>query len=127
MSQEPQVWALRLTARACADIAAARAFVLETAGRKIADEWEQGLEDAIMSLATLPERNAIAPESAMFPPPPLRDIVYRRRPRGPGHRILYRLYNDPNEAPTVRIVAVWHGARAPLTPEESRRIESGEE
>ena len=121
---EARVWTLRLTVSARDEIRTARQRMAEDASEAVADRWQEGLESAIATLATFPERGAPAQEAVLFGLPLVRQHVYRRTRRGPAYRILYRLHESPEDPPTVVILAVRHGARAPMTQEEAQQIES---
>lgn len=68
--------------------------------------WFLALEEAIASLATLPERCPPAPENTTFHFE-VRQLLYGRRPN--VYRILYTIEGD-----TVYILHIRHGRRKPL-------------
>ncbi len=76
--------------------------------------WLAGLEAAVQSLATLPERCPLAPESAVFHEE-IRQLIYGRRTG--RYRVLFTVLGG-----TVRILHVRHGARLPLgmTPDDGQ-------
>ncbi len=69
--------------------------------------WFQGLEDAIGSLATFPERCRLAPENAEFPFE-VRHLLYGRKPH--VYRVLFTI-----EADAVFVLHVRHGRRQPVS------------
>jgi plasmid stabilization system protein ParE len=69
--------------------------------------WFEGLEEAIATLADMPERCPFAPENARVPFE-VRQLLYGRRPN--VYRILFTI-----EGGTVYILHILHGRRRPLT------------
>ena len=69
--------------------------------------WFEGLEKAIASLATFPERCPLAPENEAFPFE-TRHLLYGRRPH--IYRVIFKVEGD-----TVYILHIWHGRRQPVT------------
>jgi plasmid stabilization system protein ParE len=69
--------------------------------------WFLGLDKAINSLADMPERCALAPESARTPFE-VRHLLYGRKPN--RYRILFTFRGN-----TVYILHVCHGRRKPYT------------
>jgi plasmid stabilization system protein ParE len=69
--------------------------------------WFLALDDAIASLATLPERCPLAPETERFPFE-VRQLLYGRKPH--AYRILFTIEGD-----TVKILHIRHGRRRPLS------------
>ena len=68
--------------------------------------WLAGLEAAIQSLATVPERSSLAPESEVFNEQ-IRQLIYGRRTG--RYRVLFTVMGG-----RVRVLHVRHGARLPL-------------
>jgi len=130
MSEEPseadQVWSLRLTQRARTDIETAYVSLSERISVNFADTWQEGLEEAIASLSRLPERCLAAPEADYFPPPLVRQLLYRRAKSKLIYRVLFRLHEDANDAPFVRLIAVRHSGQAPINEEEAKQIREAE-
>lgn len=77
-----------------------------------AARWYAGLEKAIATLSTLPERHAIATEISSQLGITVRQMVYGRR-RG-VFRVLFSI-----QAETVYLHYVRHSARGPVEPIES--------
>jgi plasmid stabilization system protein ParE len=98
----------------------------QTAGEVIADTWQEGLENAVASLAQLPGRCPVAQEAALFGLPPIRQLLYRRTRTGPAYRVLFRMHEEPDEMPFVRVIAVRHGAQAPMTEDDASSIQNEE-
>ncbi len=75
--------------------------------RDAADQWFNGLFDAVDSLENMPKRCAIAPETAIVGKE-IRVLIYRK-----NYRILFALEKD-----IVRIYHIHHTARDILTADE---------
>jgi hypothetical protein len=65
--------------------------------------WFLAMEDAISSLANLPERCPLAPENTQFPFE-VRQLLYGRKPH--LYRILFTIGDD-----TVNVLHIRHGRR----------------
>lgn len=122
--EAPRRYALRISARARDDIEAAATRFVELSGAQVANEWKDGLYEAIASLATTPRRQ-VAPENNRFRQE-VRQLVYRRRPGAPAYRVLFTIREPEDDAPYVRILHVRHGARRPITRAEAHAIEAEE-
>lgn len=72
--------------------------------------WFEGLERAIASLATMPERCPLAPENAEFPFE-VRHLLYGRKPH--AYRVVFTIL----EGDTVYVLHIWHGRRRHIKPE----------
>jgi plasmid stabilization system protein ParE len=74
-----------------------------------AEPWQDGLENAVMSLTSLPKRCPLASEQDAF------DVEVRQLLYG-KYRLLFTLVDTDNdgEPDTVRILHVRHGAQRPL-------------
>ncbi len=72
----------------------------------IADEWYNGLVDAILSIENFPNRCPLAPESEDIGRE-IRQLLYRR------HRILFSVTGD-----VVQVFRIRHTARDRLSPDE---------
>ena len=113
--ETPRVYAVRLAPGVAAWITAQGRRIAGEADPPAADAWEQGLLDAIASLATFPERCAVAAEDALFPSGTLRLLLYRRTRRGAAWRVLFTVREaDADDPPTVRVHLIRHAAQAPL-------------
>ena len=99
-----------LTTRARADVDETAAFIRLMAPEAAA-RWVAGIMQAIFTLSEMPERCAVAPEAALFGRE-LRQLLYGKPPG--IHRIIFCI--EPGPDPTVKVVAVRHGARQPLGP-----------
>ena len=73
-------------------------------------KWFNGLERAVLSLAQLPKRCPVAPES-INPDQPVRVRIYGRKPH------VYRVTVD-DTAEAVRVVHIRHRARTAPVPDE---------
>lgn len=114
--------ALRFSRRALADIDAAHARFVEMVDQEVADDWKDGLLDAIARLATTPGRQII-PEARRFQQE-VRQIIYRRSGSRVAYRVLFTVQASSPDGPIVHIVTVRHGAARPITRAEARAIKS---
>ena len=95
-----------VTARARADAVEAFRWLVERSP-DAASRWYLGLEKAIASLATMPERHPVAEEESDQLGFTLRQMLYGRR-RG-IYRILFSIEQD-----TVTLHYVRHSAQGPI-------------
>lgn len=119
----PPNYALRFSSRALADIDEAYLRFAELASQSVADDWKDGLFDAVARLATVPGRQ-IVPEATRFRQE-VRQIIYRRPGSRVAYRVLFIAQEEGPDGPVVNIVTVRHGAARPITRAEARDIESG--
>jgi plasmid stabilization system protein ParE len=105
----------RFAPRALAEANEAHEWIAEQSPQRAA-KWYQGLFQRIETLATHPERCPVAPEGRASGEQ-VRQLLYGRR--GGAYRILFVIRDD-----VIRIVAVRHGARQPLTAEQLRDAEN---
>ncbi len=118
----PSIYALRFSRRALSDIDVAYARFAQLVGQSVADDWKDGLFDAVAGLATTPGRQIIA-EIARFQQE-VRQILYRRSGSRVAYRILFTVKISDLDGPIVNIVTVRHGAARPITRSEAKAIES---
>ena len=122
MSEDGTTYAIRFRRRALTDIQEAMVRLSEVVNPDHAIAWYSGLQDTLATLATLPERCPIAGEKRFF-----RDEVrvhpYRYSPGGATYRIFFTIVEADEDAPSVYILHVRHGARKPMTRAEARKIE----
>lgn len=78
---------------------------------EVANQWLHGFQDAIGSLATNPDRCAIAHESVHLPYE-LRELLYGSG-RRKTHRAIFRIVGD-----RVVIMAIRHVAQRDFTPDD---------
>ena len=91
---------VELTNRAQRDLAAIYEYIqAETSDQ--ASRWFNGLEAAIFSLASQPERGVCTAENSA-----LRQLLYGNRPH--VYRVIYRI---SKRAGTVQVLHIRHGAR----------------
>ncbi len=114
-------WAIRLTARAHADIEAAWQHFAFAAGEGIADLWREGLERALATLAVFPARLPVASEHDFFPEI-VRALLYRRTPTGPAYRVLFVQRDSMQDGPIVGVLRVRPASAAPLTEDEAAEL-----
>ena len=124
-SDQPLIWALRLTSRAKADSAAALDYFTQKEGIEIARAWKKGFDTEIAKLAQIPTRWPLAEEDKLFREN-VRRMLYRRSSGGPAYRVLFVLREHPDDAPAVTIIHVRHAAQKPMPRKEARKIESSE-
>ena len=103
---------VELTPRAAGDADSAAEFIKQFSPRAAA-RWFDGLLEAVLSLEEMPQRCARAPESDTLGVE-LRELLYGRR--SGLYRIVFRIDEEPE--PVVRVVAIRHGARESMQPEE---------
>ena len=84
-------------------------FEKNVAESQAASRWFNGLQDAIDSLATLPNRCPIAPEGRNMKRE-LRQLLYGKKPH--VYRIIYQVDKTKQ---MVKVFHIRHGARQPLT------------
>lgn len=117
----PVRYVIRLSDDAWIDIGRERDRLADISGDGVADEWMQGLMDAIGRLNLFPTGYPLAPEGVAEPGAgEIRQMVYRRSRkagrRGAAHHVLYTV-DDPEvarsrgDAPEVRVLHVHHAAR----------------
>lgn len=123
------VYAVRLSRRARRDLDEIRDGIGDVAGHSSADAWEDGLFDALKTLAFLPERRPEVTEAAAFAEvfgaaTVVRELPYRRKGSRTAYRVLFfAKKGDANEGPTVTVVHIRHGARDAVSAAEARQIE----
>ena len=117
------VYAIRVSGNFAAQSDAATDWLLENANLSIAEDWFAGLQKAEASLATLPQRCAVAAENRLYqkkhPGPPLRVFLYRH-----GRNIWQILFTiqeaEGGDQAYVKLHQLRSAAQKPLTkwPEE---------
>ena len=115
-------YALRFSHRALADIDAAHARFVELTEQSVADDWKDGLFDAIARLAVTPGRPLI-PEAARFRQE-VRQIIYHRSGSRVAYRVLFTVQPSGPDGPVVNIITVRHGAARPIPRSEAQEIEA---
>ncbi len=121
--QMPYSYALRVLPRAERDMDRHVARMAEDAGPGIALAWYQGLFTVLASLSQNPGRCAPVNENNYFRKE-VRQLLYQRTATSSAWRILFTIEEDAEDAPTVGILHVRHGAQRPITRAEARQIES---
>lgn len=113
---EPTIYAVCISETASRQIAQEEDRFAEMLGEPFAGKWSIGLYASIGTLATYPERCAVAPEDELKKAATLRQHLYRRTRTGPAWRILFTVNTaTSDDPPTVYVELVLHGAQAPLT------------
>lgn len=98
---------VELTDRAQRDIAALHAWLQGEQAGEAGEKWFTALRAAIDSLASLPTRCPLAPESRESPDE-VRQLLYGRRPH--VYRILFSI-----DQQVVYVLHIRHGRRRPPT------------
>ena len=120
--EEPTVYAIRFYERAKRDMDAVIVYLAENIGESVAVDWYSGINKAISSLATLPERYAVAPEPHFKRT--TRNLTWARPKSWASHRILYQVVHEGLDGPTVLILHVRGATMSPITLKEPREIEA---
>lgn len=119
-TEEPRRYAIRVYEHALRDINEICVFLAESVSVEYANEWKQGLKDAIAGLSEFPRRCPLVTEGFRRE---VRHLVYRR------YRVFFTIVNEDAtsaDAPTVMIMGLRHASSRPLTRREIREIEAGE-
>src|SRR5436853_3180747 len=87
-ASEQYVYALRLQERAIRDITAAYVRMADLISLKVANEWRDGLRDAIAGLATNPRRYPRVPEKFKRE---VRHLIFRRTGSKAAYRVLFAI------------------------------------
>ena len=98
---------VELSEEAARDADAILEWLYEQQAGRTGIQWFLALEDAIASLAEMPGRCHVAPESVRFPFE-LRELKHGRKPH--VYRILFTISGD-----IVEVKAIRHARRRPLT------------
>jgi plasmid stabilization system protein ParE len=110
---------VELTPRAAADADQAAEYIRQFAPAA-AVRWFDGLVQAIFSLEEMPRRCPLAPEAEMLGAE-LRQLLCGKR--SGMFRIIFRIYEEEQPSPLVRVVAIRHGARDRLQAEDFTDID----
>ena len=97
---------VEVTAEAERDLAEIQDWLLSQGAGETGLRWLAGLEDAITSLAELPERCGLAPENRIVSSE-VRHLLYGTKPN--VYRIIFKI-----DQGTVYVVHVRHGRRQPV-------------
>ena len=113
-----QVYAVRASEDFAAQSETTFDWLEQKIGLDTAEDWRAGLQEAKASLATLPERFAVADENQIYqkkyPGPPLRVSLYRRGRT--AWRLLLTVHEATADDPAhVMLHQLRHGAQKPLT------------
>ncbi|MFY9682523.1 MAG: type II toxin-antitoxin system RelE/ParE family toxin [Candidatus Sulfotelmatobacter sp.] len=100
------IFRVETTATAEQDADAILDWLLSEHAGETGKHWFLALQDAIASLAELPERCPLAPENTAFPFE-VRHLLYGRKPH--VYRILFTI-----EGQVVYVLHIRHGRRQPL-------------
>lgn len=118
-------YAIRLHPKAAADIDEAHRQLAAFSEELYADEWQEGLQEAISTLATLPKRRPLANENRLFQ----NDVwsyPYSFRKSRVIYHILFEVVEGDEDAPFVYVLHIRHSARKPMMRAEAREIEKDE-
>ena len=114
-SERPIAYVLRLHERAVRDINAAYVRLAELVSPDVADQWQDGLQGAIASLATKPRRCPLVPERFTRE---VRQLLYRRHGSQTAYRILFTITGEQAQSPdppTVTILHIRHASARAIT------------
>lgn len=100
---------VEITARAERDLAGIYTHI-DAERSDSALRWYRGLKEAVLSLETLPNRCAIAPERRS-----LRHLLYGAKPH--VYRVIYRVFEKQKR---VEVLHIRHGARDELQEPDVR-------
>jgi plasmid stabilization system protein ParE len=101
---------VRTTPEAEQDAAAILGWLLEQHAGETGLRWFMRMDEAIASLAEMPQRCKLAPENKSFPFE-VRELLYAQKPH--VYRILFTI-----EGAVVFILHIRHGRRLPLKMQE---------
>ena len=102
---------VEFTVRAARDLDSIFEYIKADESAAAAD-WFRGLEEAVSTLVEMPLRCPVAPESKKTKRA-LRHLLYGNKPH------MYRvIYEVDKRSKLVRLIAIRHGAREPLLPDE---------
>ena len=121
----PRRYALRILPRVESDVDAHAERLAALTDPQNAQNWHRGLFAQIATLTQNPRRYPIIPEQARFTRE-VRHLLYRPKPGGPTWRVLFTIREDAEDAPTVALMHVRHGAQRHITRREAREIEGQE-
>ena len=125
-NEEPVAYVVRLRERAVRDINAAYVRMAEEVSDAIADQWREGLYEALATLATMPRRCPLVPERFRGE---VRQRLYQRSGGQAKYRILFMITGEEIsslEPPTVEVIHVRHASARPITRTQAREIEAAE-
>jgi len=91
------------TAAAMEEARAAAAYIALAGSRRAAEDWLEGIVEAVRSLGTLPHRHGLARESSRHPDAELRQVIYK------SHRVIYTVQEN-----AVYVLHIRHAARQDL-------------
>lgn len=118
----PLSYVLRISPRAERDIDAHTVRMAELAGPQIARAGYEGRLSAMSVLSQNPRRHAVISENRRFRCE-VRQMLCRRTPSGPAWRVLFMVRDGGEDAPTVNLLHVRHGAQRPISRTEARELE----
>lgn len=122
----PISYVIRLRERAVRDINTAYVRFAEVVSEAVANEWRDGLTEAIAGLAISPRRYPLAPERFRRE---VRQFLYRRSGSQVAYRVLFTILGEEAQSPdppTVIILHVRHASARSVTRRQAREIETEE-
>jgi plasmid stabilization system protein ParE len=110
-----QNYSIRLRLRALYDLNRESVRLAELVGDSIALDWKDKIKDALASLATFPQKYAVAQEDGLRERE-VRVMLFRRTSNGPAWRIFYTIEKPPLglDGFVVHVRHIRHAA-SPLT------------
>jgi plasmid stabilization system protein ParE len=123
-----RIYAVRFSSIADQDITEAFLRMADISeSEDVAREWLQGVREAIATLATQPNRSQIEAQVSRYMGSNVRRLLYRRtNSTSVAHHIYYRVYEESDDGPFVRVLHVRHASRKPITRKEAREIQASE-
>ena len=127
-SDAERVYAIRFSPGADQEITAAFLRLADISGsEEIALDWLQGIRAAVATLATNPTRLQIQAQGSRILGGEVRRLLYRRtNAASVAHHTYYRVHEDSDDGPHIRILHLRHAARKPITQKEAREIQGAE-
>lgn len=115
-------YAVRLRRYAQADVDEAFISLADAIDVDYATAWLSGLRGTLAKLATFPKRWLVV-KTGRFRQE-VRVVPYRYNPGGVTYLVHFLISEAEDDAPTVYILHVRHGARKPISLAEARKIEA---
>ena len=88
---------------------------------RLALEWYDSFQEALLSLRDFPRRRPLIPEQKLFAQD-VHQLIFRRSASAPAWRMLFVIEEESEDGPLVQVIHVRHGSRRPITRKEAREI-----
>lgn len=89
---------------------------------RLARQWYDALQEALLSLRDFPHRCPLIPERSVFGANEVHQLLFRRAPSAPVWRMLFVIEEEGEDGPTVQVIHLRAGAQRPLTRKTAREI-----